>query len=137
MSSFPSQSVYNYRSSHATGNSDKIVHIFHLALGWENRQKTGGAHDIRLFFKILPDRNNVLRRITNVPFLLTIFDRYNRRRTCPGRRTLHLLIGATGSDYEVSYPCDCLFHICKKLNYYVYSPYTILWKQVGCISHCS
>ena len=40
VSIFTSQSVYNYRSSHATGNSDKIVHIFHLALGWENRQKT-------------------------------------------------------------------------------------------------
>ena len=53
VSIFPSQSVYNYRSSHATGNSDKIVHIFHLALGWENRQKTGGAHDIRLFSKFL------------------------------------------------------------------------------------
>ena len=51
VSIFPSQSVYNYRSSHATGNSDKIVHIFHLELGWENRQKTGGAHDIRLFSK--------------------------------------------------------------------------------------
>ena len=33
VSIFPSQYVYNYRSSHATGNSDKILHIIHLTIG--------------------------------------------------------------------------------------------------------
>ena len=56
------------------------------------------------FWEKLPHKNRFFRWVTDLPFLFTFFSRYIQSRTCSGRRTQHLLIRATGSDYEVSYP---------------------------------
>ena len=56
------------------------------------------------FWEKLPHKNRFFRRVTDLPLLFTFFSRYIQSRTCFGRCTQYLLIRATGSDYEVSYP---------------------------------
>ena len=59
----------------------------------------------RLFFHKMHMRLDCL--VTDLPLLFTFFSRYIQSRTCSERRTQHLLIRATGSDYEVSWPWNC------------------------------
>ena len=57
------------------------------------------------FWEKLPHKNRFFRRVTDLSLLFTFFSRYIQSRICSGTCTQHLLIRATGSDYEVSYPC--------------------------------